>query len=362
MKWLPVVLFGCTNWTPSGDDGVHRVLETSVRGTAMDLSFDVEPGEDAFLLTAMPDVARVYLSTLTGPGGTDLYTASDWWDADNRLTNAGFTARVANLSWPPRDVDVPLEPGRYRARIVFDSDAEGEVVVTFRRGSGDLPQRLPITVHVAQDVWDDPRFADNMDEFDDRVSELLEQVDLTADITWTSVSNPTCPGYNGSCVLVPGDDGSAQFFSEASGAGQLDVIIVSQVDYGAIPVLGIAGDVPGSREPSATGAVALDWVEALGAEGAMTTERIRLFSETLGHEVLHFTGLFHPVEFPDYDLWDALDDTPQLTSPAENDQILGTNLMYPYPVQSGDGFVPQDQLTDQQGWVARGWVGAVPQP
>ena len=76
----------------------------------------------------------------------------------------------------------------------------------------------------------------------------------------------------------------------------------------------------------------------------------------MAHETGHFLGLFHPVE-TDYDLFDAIDDTSECSLRTECEDLLGSNLMFPYPVCTFASCVTQDQLTSGQSDVLQQNVG-----
>jgi hypothetical protein len=78
-------------------------------------------------------------------------------------------------------------------------------------------------------------------------------------------------------------------------------------------------------------------------------------SETMGHEVGHYLGLYHPVE-DGWRYWDALDDTLECGSTAECESALKDNLLFPYPVCTRDACEPQVNLTEAQRVVIGNYV------
>ena len=91
-------------------------------------------------------------------------------------------------------------------------------------------------------------------------------------------------------------------------------------------------------------------------DGTFDDEDIRIFGETMAHEVNHYLGLFHPVEV-DFARWDALGDTPNCSDESNCHEVLAENLMFPYPICSLTSCLPQETLTEQQKGVLHRYVG-----
>jgi hypothetical protein len=134
-------------------------------------------------------------------------------------------------------------------------------------------------------------------------------------------------------------------------------LVISEdiVGEGFDRIYGIAGDIPGPLWPTTRSAVQISRSLSAGIDGEFDAEDTRLLAETMAHEVLHFLGLFHPVENT-WDAWDVLEDTPDCTSESECQDAMADNLMFPYPV-CGLSCVPQVELTEDQGAVANRYVG-----
>lgn len=82
-----------------------------------------------------------------------------------------------------------------------------------------------------------------------------------------------------------------------------------------------------------------------------------MMAETIAHEVGHYLGLFHPVE-DGFTYWDYLDDTEECTNRTNCEDVLGTNLMFPYPICAVyNACDPQDQLSAKQVGVIQHYVG-----
>jgi hypothetical protein len=146
----------------------------------------------------------------------------------------------------------------------------------------------------------------------------------------------------------------------AAGAEDDVVVLVGETIQQGNGIYGIAGAVPGTLVESPHAAVAVSWLTNAGGDGVFSPDDVRLFGETLAHEVGHFLGLFHPMEIPEGDQpiasWDSLPDTPECAGFDACIQDLGDNLMFPTPVCTGDcsTFVSQTLLTANQVDTARG--------
>jgi hypothetical protein len=155
--------------------------------------------------------------------------------------------------------------------------------------------------------------------------------------------------------------GSGEGPVEAAAAlsdGTQVVVIVGDTIDGGIDYLGVSGSVPGTLIPTARSGTVVSWLANAGVDGAFSEEEVRIYGETLAHEVGHYVGLFHPVE-EGYDYWDALDDTPECTNAGACAGALGDNLMFPWPVCDGHECLVQDELTDDQQQVMQRYSGTL---
>ena len=120
---------------------------------------------------------------------------------------------------------------------------------------------------------------------------------------------------------------------------------------------GMAGGIPGPLVDNGHAGVMVDLLSHAGSDVLYSDEETRILAETMGHEVGHFLGLFHPNEI-DLTGYDALGDTPECADLVSCEEVLGTNLMYPYPICSGFTCTAQSQLTDNQSGVIMRYTGS----
>lgn len=128
---------------------------------------------------------------------------------------------------------------------------------------------------------------------------------------------------------------------------------------GSEDLLGLSSGIPGPPVPSIRSAVAVGIFAAAGPDGLFSQDDVRVLGETMAHEVGHFMGLFHPVDFESNVVTasDPLSDTPicRFLTECLTDRELTSNLMFFTPVSDGDGgFIRQNLLsTDQRGVLNR---------
>jgi len=159
-------------------------------------------------------------------------------------------------------------------------------------------------------------------------------------------------------VTLPSPSDGSSFYSQASSqVSPLSVNVFIGGDIGGIgvggTVLGFASDIPGPAIASERSGVAVSIFAGGGPDGLFDSEDVRLLGETIAHEVGHFMGLFHPIDFAGNSVAfvDPLDDTDScstISSCLSNSNLI-SNLMYPNPVVDNSGnFIAQNQLSSQQ--------------
>ena len=151
-----------------------------------------------------------------------------------------------------------------------------------------------------------------------------------------------------------GDDLYAELSAD-SGETELLMVIVETLD-GGVNYLGYAGGIPGALTPSPRAAITLSWLANSGVDGHFNEDDIRLFGETMAHEASHYMGLFHPVE-ESLESRDALEDTQDCEPIEDCEERYGDNLMFPYPICSFSGCLPQERLTSDQTGVLHRYTG-----
>lgn len=114
---------------------------------------------------------------------------------------------------------------------------------------------------------------------------------------------------------------------------------------------GVAPTIPGAAVPTTRSAVAVSLIEHEMGDGVFDNDETALLGETLAHEVGHYLGLFHPVEFDfltgTFSEGDSLSDTINCTTSGECvAQGTAENNMFPTPVT---GVVQRDMTSEQRG-------------
>ena len=344
-----VALFSVAcGWRVSDEAGLARLEQKVAAGSDGALTVVVPVGEeDALMFTAIADAGDVQLDILTAPDGTVVVHGDELRVRPFNLTNAIFPSGETTLVWPIRLADRPLEPGEWTFTLAASEGGVGVNLVAHLRSDVD-PSVLPVQLVVDDVLMDDPVFVTVLDGALVRWDELMDQVGVTLDLVIESrdLGLPAPPGRGDSALWTE---------VSASAPGRLVVAMVEQFD-GSEDLAGVAGDIPGPREPTGRSAVAVASAFAAGPDGLFTVEARRILGETLAHEAMHYLGLYHPVE-SDWSTYDSLPDTPVCVDSEQCASALSQNLMFPFPI-CGRGFcLPQGSLTHHQGGVIRGWVG-----
>lgn len=341
-------------------DGARHIwtrLSSSNGGTAQ-VKLAVEAGESAMLATVRVDPPlQVHFRSVREPGGDEIFGAFEWNDSPYSKTNAGFVADVVSLNWPVGDEDPDLGPGRWDFEFgVVDADkqytsapvfldvvlkrdttfASGELEVSIVYTEGlDREEGLRAAVEEAGEIWRDL------------------YADVGIDVSFVDYAFPDD-------ALAPPAFGEEQAYVEIAtdtAPRSVNLVISERIEgEGFDDIFGIAGDIPGPLIPTTRSAVQISALLAAGVDGEFDAEDTRLLAETMAHEVAHYLGLFHPVEST-WDAWDVLSDTPECDSEGECAEVLGDNLMFPFPVCGPVACRPQDGLTDEQGSVTNRFVG-----
>jgi len=212
------------------------------------------------------------------------------------------------------------------------------------------------TVHAqifyAEGVGDDDGVVSATESAVDRWMEIWASYGLELEVDYYDISVDAS-------LSTPGEGGDMSMLQTSENGSAHDVtVLVGETIDGSMEYYGIAGSIPGTLLATQRSGVVISWLANAGGDAAFDDEDIRLYGETLAHEVGHYMGLFHPVE-SDYSYWDALDDTTQCSSENNCDNQLGDNLMYPYPVCDWSACTPQDQLSNDQAGVKHRYTGTL---
>ncbi|MEZ4317352.1 MAG: hypothetical protein R3F61_07600 [Myxococcota bacterium] len=358
-----LLALGCGAPVEESTSGRLRVLETwgwAGSNGRIAMSVVPEPGETRLLATAIPvdPTLDCYVRQLEVPGAGAVYDFSAELDSDRRRSNAGYVSDIATLNWPITPSDVPLVPGRsHQVQFGVATDALVPTPGWLRMavvlaGDDGLPTRtLAVDLVLYGRIADDPALRDATDGAIERWRVLYETVGIDLAVTSRTLDGPVLP--------PPNAPEGGELWDRIAATGPLDAVhVVVAPDEGSSDrgVVGVSGDIPGPLVPSRRTGIRIVPERLCGVDGACGPADVRMFGEVMAHEVGHFLGLFHPVE-QDWGRWDALSDTVECDALLPCEQALGTNVMFPYPVCTVDGCVPQTALTEQQGDVLTGWVG-----
>ncbi len=315
-------------------------------GTVL-VTVDVDDATTAFLVTATgSDTARLALEEIRDPSGKVVLDANDWGFGPNTLTDAFFPTGPQTVSqWPIRPEDGPLSPGKWKVEFSSTDDGGPVDVTTLSKADFDFSTG----VVDAQIVW-----AQGVDQ-EPGVQEAVEVAVERWRAIWADIGITLRESYRKSDIdpdldLYP--LGSAGVLASAeNGTGHSVQVIIGELVSGQNFLYGVAAGIPGTVVPSEETFVLVSWLTHAGFDGTFDNyEEKRILGETLAHEIGHFMGLAHPVE-QGWGQHDALGDTDECSSMSSCQTLLGSNLMFPYPVCTGypaTDCTPQGDLSGDQ--------------
>lgn len=339
-------------------DGLRHLytrLNSRDSGTAK-IKVPVEAGEDALLATfAVEPPNRVHVRRLVDPQGKEVFQAFEWTSSPYSKTNAGFIADAVSLNWPVDATDAPLEPGRWEVELGVVDGAQDYtsqpvfVDVLLKRDPSFDQGELVVSIVFTGGLDADPGLRDAVDLAKEQWRGLYATLGIT--LSFDSYAYPADD-------LAPpalGEEPAYEAIAQETVTRGVNLVISPEI-AGFPEIFGIAGDIPGPLMPTSRSAVQISATLASGKDGEFSAEDVRLLAETMAHETAHFLGLFHPVEVG-WDAWDTLDDTPECAGEGPCEDVLGTNLMFPYPICGALSCVPQTGLTPGQAGVTNRYVG-----
>lgn len=329
--------------------GATQVVTTNRQGFA---TVEVEvDGYRSVLLQADPvdDVAIAAWSVLDERG--DEAWSLDAWSGDEIWGGAAVPDARTVINFPSRAADGPIVDGTWTFEfVVIDAagygvpGAEVNVEAFFKEDPDLTSSCLPVRVVYARDRDDADTRAAVLGALA-RFMEVYAAVGISV-IPFEELSSNLPPD-----VPRPGD-GDARY-TDLSRAGAVTLVVGDTVD-GSMDILGQAGGIPGAVAVGPQSVVAIAAALHAGANGRFNEAEIATMGETMAHEVGHYLGLVHPVQYDDalnVVAFDAIDDTRTCSDVDECDQRLGQNLMYPYSGRS------QYELTEAQTGVMHRYVG-----
>ena len=270
-----------------------ETTETSNGQAVVQVEVPIQSGETGFILTAESSKILA-LEYVYAPNGS---TILDWeqWDDKNSLTGAVWAEDTDMVfNWPVRSEDGPIDEGTWVVELVT-VNGNGNYV-----GGHDVD----VTVQVKTD--DDLTtgsvsamvvFADGVGDQTDVVASTELAVARWVEI-WANYGLELEVTYYDSEIdadlSTPGEGGDRDMF-EVSAAGEehdVTVLIGESID-GSIDYYGIAGSIPGTMLATDRSGVVVSWLANAGGDGSFSEDDIRLYGETLAHEIGHYMGLYH---------------------------------------------------------------------
>ena len=360
MRWILFFLASSVGCHPLDEFEVEglRWLSGEIRTSKdghKEVRIPVEEADGAMLITleSMPG-QLVHAHHLYHPTGATLFDAEVEAREVRSTTSAGFLDSTVTLNWPPLPYTPWLESGDWWIDVGV-TDLQGnyergevwvDVLLKPVTPEGGV---LPVTMVYAGDAIDDEDLLEGTRAAVEAWRDMYANVGIELEVIEATYPNADLepPGY--------GSPEDYRSISQGSGVGRVNVVVVPAL-LSEADVYGIAGDIPAPLVTSTDSAVLVSGELARGTDGLFSEEELRLYSETLAHEVGHLLGLFHPVE-ADFSLWDALEDTEDCEREGACESAMGDNLMFPYPVCSLTECVPQGVLTMDQGGVLQRYVG-----
>lgn len=376
---LLIGLVAATGCEPEGDknarnsgtctdvDGLQTCRYSDRTGSSGTFTVDVNVngGAGAFLLTSYASPGT-YLSVeaVTDPSGGRALYWEDWYYGDNNLT-AGILPlyNEMQLNWPVRDADTPLSAGIWSI----------DVAAIDREGYYLLNEGVDVVTQVKQDSsftsgTVDVRivYVDGLDG-DTNITSATEDAVVIWRAIWATYGLDLNVAYDVAPDVDAGlpamTEGGPEIDEISTDGTEADItVIIGDTVGGAANIYGESGGIPGTLVEGEHSAVAISWITNAGGDGVFSADDVQVYGETLAHEVGHYMGLFHPV---DYDgnspySWDALGDTDECGNQSACDAALGENNMYPFPVcPSFNECLPQQTLSDDQSGVLHRHVGAL---
>jgi len=270
---------------------------------------------------------------------------------------------TSNASWPViPDADGAMAKGTWLYRFLtltdwnYANDAKEPVeIVVHENHRTETARCVHVRFVLAEGLSENERLMDDLETAAAVFEGILIRHDIALHETWfESDLDPVLPS--------PGE-GSAQISAliEDSPEDTLNVIIGETIEVMTEGVAGEAGGVPGALHATEHSAVVIAWLELAGISGSLEDDEVQMLGETIAHEVGHYTGLVHPVQFDDelnIVAWDALDDTINCTDVEVCLEKLASNVMFPYLLCDWTNLCDsQDEVSDQQASVLRTYPG-----
>jgi hypothetical protein len=335
-----------------------------------DAIVEVEVESDGSLRSALVSVTSadgdnlVLLYEIEDPDGEIQFFAEDWWYSNQILTMAPFPYFItSNGAWPViPDADGAMAEGTWLFRFQtltnwnYANDAKEPVeIVVHENARTETSRCVHVRFVLADGLPDNEPLMDDLEKAVAVFEGILIRHDIALHATWyESDLDPVLPSPSDGSSLI-------NDLVEDSPEDTLNVIIGETVEVMTEGLAGESGGIPGALHATEHSAVVIAWLELAGISGSLEDDEVQMLGETIAHEVGHYAGLVHPVQFDD-DLnivaWDALDDTSNCQTVDGCLEKLASNVMFPYLLCDWTNLCDsQDEVSDQQASVFRTYAG-----
>jgi hypothetical protein len=365
-KWLAVLgLTGCEALVElysdpeiNGDLATQTTSVTSNAGGIATFEIDVASNTEGFLLTAESN-QWLALEKVTDPSGEVALHWEDWYGVNRSLTGAFYAdGKDLLFNWPIRAEDGPLTPGVWRVEVAainannyYAPDTTVDATLQHKRDSNLDEGNVYVRIVYAEGVGDNDEVVQGTEDAVDHWIEIYAERGLSLEVAYDD-------GTVDADLPFP-DSGEEDLVAESANGDNKDItLVIGETIDNSTEYYGVAGSIPGALIAAPRSLVVISWLANAGGDGSFSDEDVRIYGETLAHEVGHYLGLFHTVE-SDYAAWDAIDDTEECSSAGSCDQDQGDNLMYPYPVCDWSSCTPQTTLSDGQSGVIHRYTGTL---
>jgi hypothetical protein len=364
---LASLLFSGCEWllaesTTEGGLTTTRSSVTTGSSTGIaQIPVDVSGDTVGFLITATADT-YVAVEGIYDPDGNAALYWEDWTGATSVTGAFAIEGDNTMVQWPIRKEDGDLDQGQWTVEVgayeeqggnLYYSPGETLDVTVQTKTDGDFGDGVvKVNIVYASGVSDEAEAVRGVELAVDRWNEIWAAYGLSVEVEYSDSnidSDLDFPGY-----------GMASDYAAESAKGENDdlTVIIGETIDGSTDYYGVAGGIPATLVSTERAVVVISWLCNSGIDAQFSDDDIRLFGETLAHEVGHYMGLFHPVE-DGWQYWDALSDTDDCSSMNSCQSALGDNLMFPYPVCTAQACTPQDILTDAQQGVKHRYTGTL---
>jgi len=325
---------------------------------SLEIEIEIPANATSVMITSETD-DYVFVDRFESPNGTAVYSWNDWGNSSEMLTLAMYPDHVNVLNWPVRSIDTELSAGTWKLSLVTlrvmgsDFYYAGNTPVDLRIQYKTDTNLSQATVK-ARIVY-----ADGVQNNTEVVSAVAQAISYWEDV-WSAANITLIHSIQNENVDAtlpfPGDPIVSQL--SANTAEDEILIVIGETVENEENLLGISGGIPGSLVDTNKSVMMVSWLNNAGPDGVFDALEIEMLGVTMVHEIGHYMGLFHPVEI-ELTNWDALNDTAYCTALPQCENLLGTNLMFPYPVFQSNGSLGIKDITIDQQAVLHRYTGSL---